>query len=38
VLALTDKKTMPADADAYRRIVLIVDGEDPGAVEAARAR
>ena len=35
---LIDGAPMPADADAYQRIVLIVDGEDPDAVEAARAR
>src|SRR6266566_3898506 len=35
---LIDGAPMPTDADAYRRIVLIVDGEDPDAVEAARAR
>ena len=35
---LIDGAPMPTDADAYRRIVLIVDGEDPDAVEAARKR
>src|SRR5262249_1710872 len=35
---LIDGAPMPADADAYQRIVLIVDGEDPDAVAAARAR
>src|SRR5215472_5756847 len=35
---LIDGAPMPTDADAYRRIVLIVDGEDPDAVAAARAR
>src|SRR5215831_5323259 len=34
---LIDGAPMPADADAYQRIVLIVDGEDPDAVAAARA-
>jgi DNA polymerase-3 subunit chi len=29
---------MPVDADAYQRIVLLVDGEDPDAVTAARAQ
>ena len=33
---LIDGAPMPTDADAYRRIVLIVDGEDPDAVAAAR--
>src|SRR5262249_24193294 len=35
---LIDGAPMPTDADAYQRIVLIVDGEDPDAVAAARAR
>jgi DNA polymerase-3 subunit chi len=35
---LIDGAPMPTDAEAYRRIVLIVDGEDPDAVEAARQR
>jgi DNA polymerase-3 subunit chi len=35
---LIDGAPMPTDADAYRRIVLIVDGEDPDAVAAARER
>ena len=35
---LIDGAPVPADADAYRRIVLIFDGEDPDAVVAARAR
>src|SRR5437660_4885033 len=35
---LIDGAPMPTDADAYRRIVLLVDGEDPDAVTAARAQ
>ncbi len=35
---LLDGAAMPADATAYERIVLLFDGEDPEAVEAARAR
>ena len=35
---LIDGAPMPTDADAYRRIVLIVDGDDPDAVAAARER
>jgi DNA polymerase III subunit chi len=34
---LIDGAPMPADAGAYQRIVLLVDGEDPDAVAAARA-
>jgi DNA polymerase-3 subunit chi len=29
---------MPGDAAAYQRLVLVFDGEDPDAVETARAR
>src|SRR4051812_29218697 len=36
-LFLTDGARVPADAAAYARIVLLFDGEDPDAVEAARA-
>ena len=35
---LIDGAPVPADADAYQRIVLIFDGEDPEAVAAARER
>jgi DNA polymerase III subunit chi len=35
---LIDGAPMPADAGAYQRIVLLVDGEDPDAVAAARAQ
>ena len=35
---LVDGAPMPADAAAYDRIVLIFDGEDPDAVDAARLR
>jgi len=35
---LIDGAPVPADADAYQRIVLIFDGEDPDAVAAARQR
>ncbi len=35
---LVDGAPMPADAEAYERIVLIFDGEDPDAVAAARER
>jgi DNA polymerase III subunit chi len=35
---LIDGAAMPADAGAYQRIVLVFDGDDPDAVEAARAR
>ena len=35
---LIDGAAVPADADAYARIVLIFDGEDEDAVTAARAR
>jgi DNA polymerase-3 subunit chi len=35
---LIDGVPVPADAAAYARIVLLFDGEDPDAVEMARAR
>ena len=35
---LVDGAPVPADAAAYQRIVLIFDGDDPDAVEAARTR
>jgi DNA polymerase III subunit chi len=35
---LVDGAPLPADADAYARIVLIFDGEDVDAVAAARER
>jgi DNA polymerase-3 subunit chi len=35
---LIDGAPVPADADRYERIVLLFDGEDSEAVEAARAR
>jgi DNA polymerase-3 subunit chi len=35
---LIDGAPMPADANAYDRIVLLFDGEDEDAVAAARAR
>jgi DNA polymerase III subunit chi len=35
---LVDGATLPATADAYERIVLLFDGNDPDAVERARAR
>src|SRR5205814_2850306 len=35
---LVDGAPVPADADAYQRIVLIFDGDDPDAVTAARER
>jgi DNA polymerase III subunit chi len=35
---LVDGAPVPADAQAYQRIVLIFDGEDPDAVAAARER
>jgi DNA polymerase-3 subunit chi len=34
---LVEGAPMPADAQSYARIVLIFDGNDPDAVEAARA-
>ena len=33
---LIDSAPMPADTDAYQRIVLLFDGEDPDALAAAR--
>ena len=35
---LVDGAPVPADIAGYERIVLLFDGEDPDAVEAARAR
>jgi DNA polymerase-3 subunit chi len=35
---LLDGVPLPADVAAYERIVLLFDGEDPDAVDAARAR
>ena len=35
---LVEGAGMPADVSAYQRVVLLFDGEDPEAVEAARAR
>ena len=35
---LIDGVPVPADAAVYQRVVLLYDGEDPEAVEAARAR
>jgi DNA polymerase-3 subunit chi len=35
---LVDGAEMPGDVSAYDRVVLLFDGEDPEAVEAARAR
>ncbi|MDR3421363.1 MAG: DNA polymerase III subunit chi [Xanthobacteraceae bacterium] len=35
---LVEGATFPDDASAYQRVVLLFDGEDPDAVEAARAR
>jgi DNA polymerase-3 subunit chi len=35
---LLDGVDVPSDADSYERIVLLFDGDDPDAVEAARAR
>ena len=35
---LIDGAPLPADVAAYERIVLIFNGEDPDAVDAARAR
>jgi len=34
---LVEGATVPADASAYERVVLLFDGEDPAAVETARA-
>ena len=35
---LVDGADLPADADAYERVVLLFDGGDPDAVAAARLR
>jgi len=35
---LIDGAPVPADVETYQRVVLLFDGEDPDAVEAARAR
>jgi DNA polymerase III subunit chi len=35
---LVEGATMPGDPRAYQRVVLLFDGEDPDAVEMARAR
>jgi len=35
---LVEGAIMPANAQAYRRVVLLFDGEDPDAVETARVR
>jgi DNA polymerase III subunit chi len=35
---LVDGATMPEDSSAYERVVLLFDGEDPDALDAARAR
>jgi len=35
---LVEGAAMPADASSYQRLVLLFDGEDPDAVESARAR
>jgi len=35
---LVEGATMPHDAAAYQRVVLLFDGEDPDAVDAARVR
>ena len=35
---LVDGALMPEDATAYERVVLLFDGEDPDALDAARAR
>ncbi len=34
---LVERAAMPADASVYQRVVLLFDGEDTDAVEAARA-
>jgi DNA polymerase-3 subunit chi len=38
VCFLVDGAPVPAEADAYARIVLIIDGDDPDAVAVARER
>jgi DNA polymerase-3 subunit chi len=35
---LVEGAPMPENASAYRRVVLLFDGEDPDALDAARAR
>jgi len=35
---LIDGANMPANASAYQRVVLLFDGDDPEAIEAARSR
>jgi DNA polymerase-3 subunit chi len=35
---LVDGATMPDDMSAYQRVVLVFDGQDPEAIEAARGR
>jgi len=35
---LVEGATMPGDASVYQRVVLLFDGEDPDALEAARTR
>jgi DNA polymerase-3 subunit chi len=35
---LVDGADVPADASAYRRLVLLFDGDDPEALETARTR
>jgi DNA polymerase III subunit chi len=35
---LVEGATMPSDASTYQRVVLLFDGEDPDALEAARTR
>ena len=35
---LIEGATMPGDASAYERVVLLFDGEDPEALETARTR
>jgi DNA polymerase-3 subunit chi len=35
---LIEAATMPADMTPYERVVLLFNGEDPDAVEAARSR
>jgi len=35
---LVEGAAMPSDATAYQRVVVLFDGEDPDAVETARAR
>jgi len=35
---LVEGASLPADASSYQRVVLLFDGDDPDALEAARAR